>query len=77
MHLPTGVADCDSLEGAVDKTIESMTPWLRERSMKAGAISPVINFERHDEILSAAGQKVYLWTEITFRVVDDQNKRIN
>ena len=77
VHLPTGVADCDSLEGAVDKTIESMTPWLRERSMKAGAISPVINFERHDEILSAAGQKVYLWTEITFRVVDDQNKRIN
>ena len=45
-----------------------MTPWLRDRSLKAGASDPIIEYERNDEIVSAGGSRVHIWTELAFKV---------
>ncbi|WP_455759635.1 hydantoinase/oxoprolinase N-terminal domain-containing protein [Cloacibacillus evryensis] len=67
-HLPFDIKDFEDAEDAVSYTLEVMTPWLRDRSLKAGASDPIIEYERNDEIVSAGGSRVHIWTELAFKV---------
>lgn len=70
-HLPFDIEDFEDVEKAVFYTLEVMIPWLRERSLKAGALAPNIEYERNDEIISTGGNSVHIWTELAFKVCEE------
>lgn len=72
VHYPLGIKDFDELEAAAAFACEFMLTWLEERARSAGAVSPDIRLERHDETEKAAGraEEVYLYTQLDFEVRD-------
>ncbi|MDO4561585.1 MAG: hydantoinase/oxoprolinase family protein [bacterium] len=69
-HLPTGICDYEDLEYAVSNIVEKMSPWISARAEKAGAVSPIIRYEREDTEVEMLGgfQKVRLFTHLYFNV---------
>lgn len=69
-HLPLGVKDFEDLESAVGEVVRTITPWIRERAKKAGALDPFVEYRREDveaEITGGA-RKLHLATHIYFDV---------
>lgn len=73
VHHPLGITDYDDLEQAVDETCCFMKPWLIERARKAGAKDPKVIWDRKDEEARlCSGYKKYLWTQLSFNVLDEK-----
>lgn len=74
VHHWQGITDYSDLEEAVSAARELTIPWLKERSIKAGAVSPNVKFERKDVKLrkSKFQDETLLWSELMFQVTDDE-----
>lgn len=70
VHMPDGVRDYETLDGAVEESVAFMIPWLEGLAGEAGAHDAPIDWERHDETARISGgtQEVLLWSRILFSV---------
>lgn len=72
VHYPSGTADFDDIEKAVDFSCQFMKPWLTKRAREAGAEHPQITYVRDDAPAYIGGQenKIPLWTTLSFMVAN-------
>lgn len=74
VHHWQGITDYNDLEEAVSRTRELTIPWIKERSIQAGAVNPNVKFERKDVKLKKKNSQEgeLLWSELMFHVTDDE-----
>lgn len=76
VHLPSGIADFEELEAAVERSVAFMEPWLERLAREAGSMKAGISWERQDEIARISGgtQEVLLWSRILFTVREEEEQ---
>jgi len=68
-HLPQGVRDFGTLEGAVRYARQTVERYLEDRAKKAGAEPVEVSMARHDTsapVKAGWGQELFLGTELVF-----------